>query len=50
MTVVGSMATPVVEAEASSPVVRGVMDLVVVAAGFVLWLPIIGRAPGMRRL
>ena len=33
VTVVGSMATPVVEAEASSPVVRGLMGLVVVAAG-----------------
>jgi cytochrome c oxidase assembly factor CtaG len=47
---VGSMAIPLVEAQASSPVVRGVIDLVVLAAGFVLWLPVIGRVPGILRL
>ncbi|MGH9098529.1 MAG: cytochrome c oxidase assembly protein, partial [Acidimicrobiales bacterium] len=47
---VGSMTIPVVEAQASSPVVRGIMDLVVLAAGFVLWLPVIGRVPGILRL
>lgn len=48
--VVGSMTVPLVEAQASSPVVRGIMDLVVLAAGFVLWLPVIGRVPGILRL
>jgi cytochrome c oxidase assembly factor CtaG len=47
---VGSMTVPLVEAQASSPVVRGIMDLVVLAAGFVLWLPVIGRVPGILRL
>lgn len=47
---VGSMATPLVEAQGSSPVVRGVMDLVVLAAGFVLWLPVIGSVPGVPRV
>ena len=47
---VGSMSIPLVEAQASSPVVRGIMDLVVLAAGFVLWLPVIGRVPGILRL
>jgi cytochrome c oxidase assembly factor CtaG len=47
---VGSMSVPLVEAQASSPVVRGIMDLVVLAAGFVLWLPVIGRVPGILRL
>jgi putative membrane protein len=46
---VSSMTIPLVEAQASSPVARGVIDLVVLAAGFVLWLPVIGRVPGMPR-
>jgi cytochrome c oxidase assembly factor CtaG len=45
-----SMTIPMVEAQASSPAVRGIMDLVVLAAGFVLWLPVIGRVPGILRL
>ena len=48
--VVGSMTVPLVEAQASSLVVRGIMDLVVLAAGFVLWGPVIGRVPGIPRL
>jgi cytochrome c oxidase assembly factor CtaG len=48
--VVGSMSIPLVEAQGSSSVVRGIMDLVVLAAGFVLWLPVIGRVPGILRL
>jgi cytochrome c oxidase assembly factor CtaG len=47
---VGSMSIPLVDGQASSPVVRGIMDLVVLAAGFVLWLPVIGRVPGILRL
>jgi cytochrome c oxidase assembly factor CtaG len=47
---VGSMTTPLVEAQASSSIVRGVLDGLIVAAGFVLWLPVIGRAPGILRL
>ena len=47
---VGSMLTPVVEAQASSAVVRALVDLAVLAAGFVLWIPVIGRVPGIARL
>jgi cytochrome c oxidase assembly factor CtaG len=46
---VGSMTIPLVEAQASSVAVRGITDLVVLAAGFVLWLPVIGRVPGILR-
>ena len=47
--VVGSMTPVMVRAEASSPVARGVLDLVVVVAGLVLWLPVLGRVPGLTR-
>jgi len=47
---VGSMSIPLVEAQGSSVVVRGITDLVVLAAGFVLWLPVLGRVPGILRL
>ena len=47
---VGSMSIPLVEAQGSSLVARGVLDLVVLAAGFVLWLPVLGRVPGILRL
>ncbi len=47
---VGTLTTPLVEAQASSVVVRGLVDLVVLAAGFVLWIPVIGRVPGVTRL
>jgi putative membrane protein len=50
VTVVGSMTIPVVEAQASSSLARGLIDLAVLAAGFVLWLPVIGRVPGILRL
>jgi len=43
------MAPPLVAAQASSPVARAAFDLVAVAAGVILWLPVIGRVPGIAR-
>jgi putative membrane protein len=47
---VGSMAPPLVEAQASSPLVRGLLVVAVLFAGLVLWLPVLGRVPGIPRL
>ncbi len=47
--VIGSMTPVMVRAEASSPVARGVLDLVIVVAGLVLWIPVLGRVPGLTR-
>ncbi|MGA3149006.1 MAG: cytochrome c oxidase assembly protein [Acidimicrobiales bacterium] len=47
--VIGSMTPVMVRAEASSPVARGVLDLVIVVAGLVLWIPVLGRIPGLTR-
>jgi cytochrome c oxidase assembly factor CtaG len=46
---VGSMTPALVRAQASSPVARGLIDGAVVLAGLVLWLPVIGRLPGIPR-
>jgi cytochrome c oxidase assembly factor CtaG len=45
--VVGSMAPVLVRAQATSAVVRGVLDGAMVAAGLVLWIPVLGRVPGI---
>jgi putative membrane protein len=47
---VGSMAPVLVEAQATSPLVRGLLIAVVLGAGLVLWLPVLGRVPGIPRL
>jgi putative membrane protein len=47
---VGSMTSGLVDAQSSSAVARGLLDLVLVLAGFVLWIPVIGRIPGIQRL
>jgi putative membrane protein len=47
--VVVPMAPPLVAAQSSSLIARGVFDLVAVAAGLILWLPVIGRVPGIPR-
>lgn len=47
--VVGSMTPALVRAQSSSLPARGVLDLVTVLAGFVLWLPVLGRIPGIGR-
>lgn len=47
---VGSMAPTLVKAQASSSVVRGLLYVAILLAGLVLWLPVIGRVPGIPRL
>ena len=46
---VASMAPVLVAAQASSPAARAGLALVVLVAGTVLWLPIMGRIPGIAR-
>jgi hypothetical protein len=46
---VGSMTPTLVAAQAHSPSARGLLAVVVLVAGVVLWLPIIGRIPGIAR-
>ncbi len=48
--VVGSMTPVLVRAQASSVVARGAMDLALLVAGLVLWMPVLGRIPGIPRL
>ena len=47
---VGSMTTWLVQAQSSSALARGLLDMAMVAAGLVLWLPVLGRVPGIPRL
>ncbi len=49
LVLVGSMVPALVAAQASSPAVRAALDLVTVGAGLILWIPVIGRVPGIRR-
>jgi len=44
------MTTGLVHLQSSSVPWRGALDAVVVAIGFVLWLPVLGRVPGILRL
>jgi cytochrome c oxidase assembly factor CtaG len=46
---VGSMAGPLVAAQSNSAVVRALLALAVIGAGIVLWLPVLGRVPGIPR-
>ena len=46
---VGSMAPPLVAAQSSSAVVRALLALAVIFSGIVLWLPVLGRVPGIPR-
>jgi cytochrome c oxidase assembly factor CtaG len=46
---VGSMFPALVKAQASSLAARAALDLVIVGAGIVLWIPVVGRVPGIRR-
>lgn len=48
--VVGSMMPKLVRAQASSLVVRGLVDVVILVAGLILWMPVLGRIPGILRL
>jgi cytochrome c oxidase assembly factor CtaG len=47
---VGSMAPPLVRAQASSPLIRGLLFVATLIAGLVLWLPVLSRVPGIPRL
>ncbi len=47
---VGSLTTGAVDAQSSSVVARAAFDLVVLATGFVLWIPVLLRLPGTPRL
>ena len=46
---VGSMVPPLVAAQSNSAAARGLLAVVVTFAGIVLWLPILGRVPGIPR-
>jgi cytochrome c oxidase assembly factor CtaG len=48
--VVGSMTPALVRAQATSPWARGLLDLAMMVAGLVLWIPVVGRIPGIPRL
>jgi cytochrome c oxidase assembly factor CtaG len=47
---VGSMVPPVVQAQASSSPLRALLAFGAVVAGVVLWIPALGRVPGIARL
>jgi cytochrome c oxidase assembly factor CtaG len=48
--IVGSMIPPVVEAQSSSLFLRAALTVIVVMAGLLLWIPVLGRVPGIPRL
>jgi cytochrome c oxidase assembly factor CtaG len=48
--IVVSTIPPVVEAQSSSSVVRGLLAVTTLIAGLVLWIPVLGRVPGLPRL
>jgi cytochrome c oxidase assembly factor CtaG len=47
---VGSMIPPVVDAQSSSPLLRAGLAVTTVVAGFILWIPVLGRLPGIPQL
>jgi putative membrane protein len=47
---VGTMAPPLVQIQASSPLIRDLLFVATVIAGLVLWLPVLGHLPGIPRL
>jgi putative membrane protein len=48
--VVGSMTPVLVRAQATTLWARGLIDLAMIGAGLVLWIPVTGRIPGISRL
>jgi putative membrane protein len=44
---VGTLLTPAVAVAASSPVARGIFDMLLICAGMVLWAPVLGHLPGV---
>jgi cytochrome c oxidase assembly factor CtaG len=47
---VGPMIPPLVQAQSSSSIVRALFGVITVVAGLVLWIPVLGRIPGIPRL
>ena len=47
---VGTLTTAAVDAESSSAIARALLDLVLLAAGVVLWLPVLAPVPGTPKL
>jgi putative membrane protein len=47
--VVGTLTVPAVAAQSSSPAWRALFDALLLLAGFLLWVPVLGRVPGARR-
>jgi cytochrome c oxidase assembly factor CtaG len=47
---IGSMTPAMVRAESSSVLARGLLVVAVLGAGLVLWMPVLGRIPGIPRL
>jgi cytochrome c oxidase assembly factor CtaG len=50
VSLVACLTIPAVQAMSASPPARAAIDLVVLAAGFVLWLPVTARVPGPLRV
>lgn len=48
--VVGTLVVPAVRVQATAWWARGCFDLLLLVAGLVLWLPVLGRVPGTRRM
>ena len=46
----GSMTPALVRAQSTSALARGLLALAVLVAGLVLWMPVLGRIPGIPRL
>ncbi len=47
---IGSMTPALVRAESSSGLAQGLLEMAVLGAGLVLWIPVLGRIPGILRL
>jgi cytochrome c oxidase assembly factor CtaG len=47
---VGSIIPPVVKAQSSAPALRAFLAVTTVGAGLILWIPVLGRIPGIPRL
>ena len=47
---VAATTPPVVQAQSASSLVRGLLAVTTLVAGLVLWIPVLGRVPGIPRL
>ena len=48
--VIGSMTPLMVRAQSTSPLARGLLAVAILIAGLILWIPVLGRIPGILRL